>query len=393
MRKSLMILGTGILLASGACLGGEAGFGSLDPNPALVGFSGESRVDFISLRASAGNNSFSIGEYSLYNGKFLTGADKARIMGSVPESGLDTRAHVSVGGGASWNRGIRLVGWLRAGQVSRMPRDVLDLALFGNEPGRTYDLNGASGEAMGLAGMSIAYAGAVGFSGREVFLGAGLNLLKGLAYDGVVRAEGFIHTGEEGITSAGELVTRTSEGGTGYSLDIGLACISYYDITISTYVLNVASAMHWTSGCVEETNRLIIDSASLGSSDPDSLIEDFYERKTLESFESSISPIAGIRLERDMGWALVSLGYSQGLGPDAFTSGNPRVAASGTWASVRLVDLRADVAYEAGFGLEESVEVGFGRRPRLEFGAGFSPLPYASSIRQVAVSLGLSYRP
>jgi hypothetical protein len=56
------------------------------------------------------------------------------------------------------------------------------------------------------------------------------------------------------------------------------------------------------------------------------------------------------------------------------------------------MDIGVGLAYESGFGFAESVRTGFGESLRVELGASFSPLPYGSSMKQLELAMGLSYR-
>jgi hypothetical protein len=394
VRKLIIVLsiGLGVLLASRGFPLEAHIFDGADINPSLYAMRGVSRVDFISARASAGNNAFSLGDYSLYNGDFLTDADKAKIMESVPESGVDTRAYASLGTAAVMRGGLYVAAAGRAGQNSSMPRDVLDLALYGNEIGRTYCMDGASGEALALADITLGYSRPIDFSGREFFAGARLHILKGLAYGGVVRAGGSLHTEVESLSGDGEIVTRTAKGGTGYSLDIGACHRTYSHIVISAYILNALSLIRWTSGCREDVNTLIAENVTFGAASADSLLEDFHDSRDLSGFSTSLAPVLGIGVEKDLRWAYLSVLYTQGIRQGAFATGRPRLSVAGIWESLGFMDLGAGLAYEAGFGIDECVRMGFGRSPRLEVGAGFSPLPHGSSLKQLEVSMRLSHR-
>lgn len=394
MRRLLIIIGMGVglLLASRAFPMDGPVFEDAEINPALYSVRDVNRVDFLSAGASAGNNAFSLGDYSLYNGSFLTDADKACILESVPESGLDTRAYAHAGMGALIKKRIYVAGCGRAGETSTMPRDVLDLALYGNELGRTYSLDGASGEAMAVADMSLAYSAPLSLSGREFFVGARLHLIKGLAYGGVVRAGGLIHTDEAGLSGEGEIVTRTARGGSGYALDIGISRHIYTHIIIHAYILNAVSSITWTQGCKQEVNTFLAENVAFGETDLDSLVTDFHESRDVGRFTTGLAPIIGIGMEKSTRWAYLTVLYSQGFRSGAFTSGRPRISVEGAWQSVWFMDIGVGLAYESGFGLAESVRTGLGESLRVELGAGFSPLPYGSSMKQLGFTMGLSYR-
>lgn len=394
MRKLIIVIsmGIGVLLASRAFPLESPMLDGADTSPSLYALRGVSRIDFVSAEVSAGNNAFSLGDYSLYNGEFLTDSDKEKIMESVPEAGVDTRAYASLGMGAVMTRGLFVAGGGRAGQNSSMPRDVLDLALYGNEIGRTYSMDGASGEAMALAGIGVGYSRAFDLSGRELFAGARLQVLKGLAYGGVVRAGGSLHTEVDGLSGDGEIVTRTAKGGAGYSVDVGASHRTYSNIIISVYVLNAVSLMRWTEACKEDVNGFIADNITFGDSSLDSLVEDFHETRELPGFSTSLAPVLGIAVEKDVHWTYLSVVYTQGFRQGAFTTGRPRLAVTGIWESLGFMDLGVGLAYEAGFGIDECVRLGFGRMTRLDVSAGFSPLPYAPSLKQLDFSMRLSHR-
>jgi hypothetical protein len=273
-----------------------------------------------------------------------------------------------------------------------MPRDILDLALHGNEMGRTYCMDKASGEAMAVADISLAYSAPVNLSGREFFAGARLHYLKGLAYGGVVRAGGCLSTEEESLSGEGEIVMRTAQGGSGYSLDLGVSHRTYSHIIISAYILNAVSSIKWTDRCKEEVNGVIADNVTFGSSDLDSLIDDYHETRDLESFSTNLAPVLGLGLERDTRWTYLSVLYTQGFRQGAFSTGKPRLEVTGSWSSLWIMDLRVGLAYESDFGFDERVQIGLGRSPRVEIGAGFAPLPYAASMKQFGVSLGMSFQ-
>jgi hypothetical protein len=394
MRRLLILvgLGLGMLLASRAFPLETGLFDGPDINPALYGLRGAHRVDLLSVEAGAGNNAFSIGDYALYNGSFLTTADKDEILGAVPGSGLDIRAYAYAGAGAAIGGRFYIAAGGRAGQNSTVPRDLLDLVLYGNEVGRTYSMDGTSGEAMAVGDISLACSVPVGLYGREFFAGARIHYLEGLAYGGVARAGGALRTDEESLSGEGEVVTRTAEGGAGYALDLGLAHRTYSHIIISLYVLNAMSGLRWREVCREEVNSVIARNVSFGASDLDSLVEDYHETRDLAGFSTSPSPILGLGLEKAVGGTYVSALYTQGFRQGAFTSSRPRLCLAGVWESVWVMDVQAGFAYEWGFGLDETVRIGLGHSPRFEVGAGFAPLPFASSIKHLSVSLGMSYR-
>jgi hypothetical protein len=167
---------------------------------------------------------------------------------------------------------------------------------------------------------------------------------------------------------------------------------TYSHIIISAYILNAVSSIKWTDRCKEEVNGVIADNVTFGSSDLDSLIDDYHETRDLESFSTNLAPVLGLGLERDTRWTYLSVLYTQGFRQGAFSTGKPRLEVTGSWSSLWIMDLRVGLAYESDFGFDERVQIGLGRSPRVEIGAGFAPLPYAASMKQFGVSLGMSFQ-
>jgi hypothetical protein len=91
----------------------------------------------LGLEAEAGNNSFSIAQYNRYTGAFLGDSAKADILGSIPKSGL-LLAGGAQAAGAEFGYGNFAASVRTAGSAeATLPRDAFDLALQGNELGRT----------------------------------------------------------------------------------------------------------------------------------------------------------------------------------------------------------------------------------------------------------------
>ncbi len=212
----------------------------------------------LDLGLRVGNNSLSFAQYDRYTGAYLDDDAKNDIFSSIPRAGFNLRAQGSAAavefGWKNFAASVRTVG---SGQLT-LPREVFDLALFGNELGRTYQVEdaGAFGHVYLKAGAAVATA-----LGRNVAVGAGAHYLRGLAYAELREAEAYLVTTPDVLASDGILAYRKATGGSGFAVDLGVAYwTDGWRFTLAC--LDISPGITWTDGVEEGVYAFSLDSGN-----------------------------------------------------------------------------------------------------------------------------------
>jgi hypothetical protein len=364
-------------------------FGSDDAPPLLAGRE-ISEIEYFSLGLNLGSNGFSLGDYGMYNGRFLTDSHKRDIVGSVPDGGLSIFSTAEAQGGGAVIGELVLTMAVRAGENARMPRDVLELVLFGNETGKTYRLDDATGDAVALAEMGAFYSWQVASLGENTALGGGIRVIKGLAYGGITQARGSLHSGETSISGDGRIELRTARGGMGYGMDLGLRHRTHNHIDIYVYVRNVFSTVRWNRGCREEVNTFLFDNVILGGDDPDSLIESANESRDIAAFTTRMVPQLHLAVARPVSGMDLALIYKQGLGNGALVTSEPEFTLRARRRVRSWLEVEGALGWDGRTGMKEGLLARLGRRTRLVLGIGVSQAPWPSSLKQLSLDLGVT---
>lgn len=213
----------------------------------------------LGLDAEAGNNSFSIAQYNRYTGAFLGDSAKADILGSIPKSGLLLAGRAEAAGAefgyGNFAASVRTTGSAEA----TLPRDAFDLALQGNELGRTYSAAGTAARAQVLMSAGVGWATAIG---RNFMVGLGAHRLQGLFYADLTDASASFLTTEQAFASSGRVAYRMASGGSGWAFDAGVAYV-HDQWRFSLGCLDVSRGMLWTEGVKRGVYTFTLDTANL----------------------------------------------------------------------------------------------------------------------------------
>ena len=356
------------------------------PNPAPYG---RPEACIFSLGLVLGSNSVSLSDYGIYNGSFLSESQKRDLVGSVPDGGLSLFSSAEASGGGVVLGDVEIRVGLRAGENANLPREVLELVLFGNEVGRTYRLDGTSGEALVTAEIGAFYSQHVPALGPGAVIG-GLRVLKGLAYGGVNQARGSLYSGAGGIDGNGRIELRTAKGGTGYALDLGFQYRTHSDITICTYIENALSMLRWNKGCRREVNTFLFDNVVLGSDDPDSLIKSANESHDIGSFTTRCVPNLYLVIAHPWSGTDYELAYKQGLGNGALASSKPELVMRAARNFKSWMELEASLGWSGRTGITEGMQARLGKRTKLVIGIRVSPAPWPSSLKGLSLDFGVT---
>lgn len=260
-------------------------------NPANLGLSDGPRAELklFSFGVGLNNNSFVYSDYDKYNGKHLTESDKEEILSSIPEEGVNLKAFTGAEALSFAYRyfAFNLSGWGDADLY--LPKDPVELALYGNAVKNSVELDDAHGESYALASATLS--GGLSLLANEkleVAVGAGFHYLYGIAYGEILEAEGEAITTDTSLSAHGEIAMRTALGGQGYSADLGLAMRYKKRWTFGFSILRMLENVNWNRDTekriywfdVEPLNAETIDDDSVATSDDTVFtIDDFSTRR------------------------------------------------------------------------------------------------------------------
>jgi hypothetical protein len=257
VAASLALLGGSDALAAGSArsLGmGESSIAIPDPmllgrdNPAFLGVASHRglRLSLFDVGAELGNNAFSVGDYTRWNGATLTEADEDEILSRV--DGEWSVAGRAIGYGPAFAYGpvaITMRGVGRGG--GRIPESVLEVVFDGNTIEEVTDFSAAGGGGWAAAEIGAAYGHSLGgvLAGGETSIGIRASYLYGLYYAGVIHAEGQLVTLPDTLYGSARMDLRTAEGGSGYRVDVG-AVHNRGNLNVAGRIEGLLGSMRWT---------------------------------------------------------------------------------------------------------------------------------------------------
>jgi len=262
---------------SGANLVRSRGLEGALLNPANLGLenNGSFNLKLFSVGATAGNNSLTLQDYNHISGDFLNNHEKKTLLGAIPSSGFRASTELDLLLlGISTGR-MALTVDLRSAESLHLPKDLFDLALFGNTLDRTYDLGGDDlGDAWTVAATTLSYGKKINTGIVKNFsLGVGIKHLMGINYgkmggeiDLTTSESGFTNKGYVEILSAGETAFDTrklSMNGSGFAFDLGLACQVDRHWSFGISLMNLNNGITWKKDTKKRTLDMALDGMSL----------------------------------------------------------------------------------------------------------------------------------
>jgi hypothetical protein len=245
------------------------GVKAVGTNPAQLAVRNHPRFSYeiLSLEADAGNNSFTFGQYNRYNGAYLGDSAKQELAASIPGPGfqLHTGVQATLLGFTTGECGLAVQS--HTGVGASVPKDLFDLALWGNRLNREYSASSLSGDAISFCDATLAWATPLG---RGFALGLGLKYLRGLFVAQNIQSDGYLITTPCVINSEVLAAYRWATGGNGFGLDLGLAYEFSKHWHFGLSVLNLTRGITWTEGIQTGLFRASLDSFNVERiKDPD----------------------------------------------------------------------------------------------------------------------------
>ncbi len=354
-------------------------------NPALLsypknpGFS----LEFLRIGFDFTNNTFSISDWNKFVDKDTLDVDyKSTLLDLVPSDGFAATIGANLG-----LLGVKIGDFafcprIVSGSNQFIPKDVIDLGLYGNELGRTYNFTGTRAEVMAYNEFGIGYSKPfkVG-EDKTLYAGISLSYVRGIFYAEAERINGtFI---SDSLFIEADIDTfRYKYSFSGWGKNQGVSSNIGFAMDVNKYTLvdisfrNLLSTVGWVhdlktgyfAGHLDPINviRYLTVYHNLpmpaDSEKWDEAFEEFYDIDT-SSAEQEFSvrlPIlmnVGLSYQKSEAWKLFAQ-YEQGFKQGALTTTTPKLTLSGEYNPWKVMPLRGGFS----FGGQETFAsmIGFG---------------------------------
>jgi hypothetical protein len=383
-------------------------------NPAQLAYGERCSYRILDLQAAAGNNAFDLFSYNRYTGAYLDPTAKQKLFSAIPEPGfrLGTSFHADL---LDFTIGrFALAVRNHTGVAANVPRDLIDLALWGNALNRTYSASTLSGDAISYCDATLAY----GFPLPHGFrAGVGLKYLRGLAIAQNTQVDGYLLTTPYVINSQVTLGYRYAFGGNGFGLDLGATYTpqSMYSEphplnsrppaaspwTFALAILNINTGIYWNQGLQAGVAGVSLDSFSVARINDNVLTSQFVQSPA-QSFRTQL-PVqfvlgASYRLpDRPLGPLVLGASISEATANSALSSTIPRGTLTAQYRGLGWLPLSVDASIGGSpigspltpdYGLTLGLDLrGFALRARLANTGGL-----ALAAKGASFGLSLTYR-
>jgi hypothetical protein len=319
-------------------------------NPANLGLSGERvyRLNLVSFGVGFRNNSFSKRHYDLYNGAYLSETDKQDILASIPEDGLQADVDTEVQAiGISFGRFAITAAGFGVTDFT-LSKDLVDLALNGNDLDRTYSINATAGEGWGASSVALSLGLPIAMPGfHEFAIGVSAKYLRGWVYGNIIEATSDVLTDIDGLHADGQLVLDKSLGGSGFGLDLGAAASLTRTWSLGVSVGNVTSNINWNKDNKRHTYTFRADSVSvekIDSSDIDSVFIHSDSEEDIAAFSTSLPTVLRVGIARNGRMFSIAADMVQGLKTGPGIATKPRFSVGAELRLIPILPLRAGFA-------------------------------------------------
>ncbi len=261
---------------------------NLNWNPAVLAQPGGFRwsLELPSVAGSAANNAFSVGFWNdnLAGDHFFTAADKAVILDRISEDGWRANVQGTVPLlGFTYNR-FGFHATLESSTQAVAPKDIVQLALWGNEVGTMYELNDFAGDEETFADYSAGFGYDYEQSWfRALYFGFGFHFYHGFSLAKVVRQEGNLFTTDTSLVGSAVVHAVTSKGGDGVGFDLGTMAVVNDDLQIGLAFRQLGARMTWN---VDQNHRVSFYTDSTGISG-ENLGDSSYVRSALHRVDTT----------------------------------------------------------------------------------------------------------
>lgn len=229
-------------------------------NPAQLALGNHTKLScrMLSLAGMVHNNSFSIAQYNRYTGAFLNDEMKRDILRSIPPAGFTAHAEGTVGAAECAVGSCAVVLRTEGEAIVRLPRELFEVALRGNELGRVYT-------AEAKARTQVVTRAGIGFGtgiGRNLAVGVTGHAIRGLYCAELTHMRAEVAAMPYTLTTDVSGIYHLARGGRGWAFDIGIVWRSSGWL-VSGAVMDINPGIEWTEGVEEVKYRVRLDSATV----------------------------------------------------------------------------------------------------------------------------------
>lgn len=380
------------------------GYDAVRHNPANLALTEnpDYSLRLVSINAAVINNFFSIDLYNQYLGtdSAINDEQKIEFLNRVPINGLNLKGELNFG---ALDFSFRNFGFAFQRVYfgnGKIPKELIDLLLFGNQLHRKYDLSNFSFDYIIYNSFNFAFALPV-LKRKNKFatIGIGLKYLFGTRAEITKQALGNLYSDEYFIS--GELTwTRTlATGGYGFGIDFG----STYETSKYRFglaLLNLTPGIIWHKNLKTNVLSLSLDSFRVYRAIKTNSIDSVYQRSdtsfTIQSFRSQIP----IYLTLGAGWKLDEFGsilsviYAQNLLQNEFSTFIAKFNIDLKWNLLQLLIVNPSISLGGSEGIAFALGLGKNfRRLLLSFSLESSKSPNLFRAKGLKFSLSSGITP
>jgi len=369
-------------------------------NPANLGLSKTNSfsLDIFSVGVSLKNNSFSLADYNKYTGAFLSDDDKDAIIDKIPSEGLKLNL-LTEAAGLNFAVG-RLAFNFRGLGASKinLDRDPFELLLYGNAVKSEVTLSDTRGEAWAIADGALSYGHRLmQWAGGELAVGGSFHYLYGIAHEKITYAKGNVSTTTDGFVGDGQMIVRSSLGGSGMAFDLGVAMVFAEKWVFSASWQNMYSRINWNRDNEEMLFTFHMDPINYDNladeEISDSLVTSTDTTYDVAGFTSTLPSVIKLGISRSYKKLTWALDWEQGVSSGASQAVTPRIAAGLEYRLVGFFPVRIGTAFGGDRGTIYSTGFGFKFGPfRLDTAIANNGALNPGSTRGASFALAMGLR-
>ncbi len=323
-------------------------------NPAYLAFYDSLRfgIQFLGIGISLHNNTFSLKDYSQYNGAYLNENDKRKILKLMPTAGWMVNGQTAIHPVRFRYGPVAFSVSTIAAAEGTIAEDLFSLLLFGNQEGYAYRFRPAKMEALFFSRYSFSFAKSFRLDkpySRRLAVGLNANYLHGHFYGQSQKMHARALTEITFIRGDGHAYFRYAEGGRGFSFDLGLSDEISANWQAYLNIENIGAQVRWTKQpkrihanfILEDTN---IDEIFQSENDWEEVIVHSDSSYRIAPFTSRIPLRLTLGGYYHKGKFAACAEYGLGMRQSAITSTRGRLAVNGEYSPWPLLPLRLGLA-------------------------------------------------
>lgn len=328
------------------------GFESVGWNPACLWFSDGPifSVQLAAVGMGFTGQGLTLQKYNDYTGNFLGEKEKEDILGRIDKADITKYLGAELRVFGIHYGPFAITNYVSTATSITIPKEIIDLILYGNRIDSTYYIDRLDGEGWVLSShcFSLGKSFETG-TNKEIGIGATLKYLRGYGYFSVDSSSGFLTTTEDFIDAEGKVALRYASGGGGYAVDIGV-CTKIGKLTAGISIINLMGEILWVDKTMRVEYTYEIDSVNgENMSDEKAHVSDAYYE--IDSFESEMPLLFRVGIAYSLDKILFGLDY-------VLISNNSKISCGIEWNVLNFLALRAGLGINDEYRFTSSFGIG-----------------------------------